>query len=95
MDNEDVIYTHNDITLRNKKEQNFDVCNNMDGLIIKLSDLSQREKDKYYMILLYMKDKYFMILLICGNLKKYKKIVTISVNRLTDRRQTCGYQCGG
>ena len=73
MDNEDVIYTHHDITLRSKREQNFDVCNNMDGLIIKLSDLSQREKDKYYMILLYMKDKYFMILLICGILKNIRK----------------------
>ena len=49
-----------------QKEQKFAICNKMDGLIIKLSEISQREKDKHYMILLYMKDKYFMM----WNLKK-------------------------
>ena len=48
------IIIYNAIVLSYRKEWNFAICNNMDGL----SEISQTEKDKYY-----------MISLLCGNQK--------------------------
>ena len=54
MDKEDGYYvnsiSHNEILFSHKKEPNFAICSNMDGLgSIMLSEISQREKDKYCM----------------------------------------------
>ena len=44
-------HTHNVILLSHKKELNFYICNNMDGLEgIMLSEISQKEKEKYCML---------------------------------------------
>ena len=51
MDKEDVVYIYNGILLSHKKEQNHAICSNrMDLEIIILSEVSQKEKDKYHMI---------------------------------------------
>ena len=51
MDKKDVVYIHNGILLSCKKEQNFAICSNMDGLEgIMLSEISQTENDKYCII---------------------------------------------
>ena len=42
-------HTHNEILLSHKKEQNNAICSNMIKLeIIILSEVSQKEKDKYH-----------------------------------------------
>ena len=42
---------HNGILLSHKKEQNNAICSNMDDLVIFiLSEVSQKEKDKYHII---------------------------------------------
>ena len=47
------VYIHNGILLIHKKEQNNAICSNMDGTRDShLSEISQKEKDKYHMILL-------------------------------------------
>ena len=45
-----VIDVHNGILLGHKKECNFAIYHNMDRLSIMLSEISQTEKDKCYMI---------------------------------------------
>ena len=57
MAKEDVIHTHththtdNGILFIQKKEESLSTCDNMDGpLGFMLSEISQTEKDKYYMI---------------------------------------------
>ena len=46
-----MVYTYNGILLSRKKERNYAICSNlMDLEIIILNDVSQTEKDKYYMI---------------------------------------------
>ena len=46
-------HTENGILLNNKKEGNFAICTNTDGLEgIMLSEMTQTEKDKHCMILL-------------------------------------------
>ena len=37
-------------TTKTKKEQNNAICSNMDGTIDTLSEVSQKDKDKYHMI---------------------------------------------
>ena len=49
MDKKDVVYIHNGPLFSQEKEQNEAICSNMDTLTI-LSEVSQKEKDKYYMI---------------------------------------------
>jgi len=46
-----VVYTYNRILFILKKEGNPTICDNMDGT--ELSEVSQSQKDKYCMILLY------------------------------------------
>ena len=50
MDKEDMEYTHTDNgqLLSHEKEWNFDICNIMESIM--LSEISQIEKEKYYMI---------------------------------------------
>ena len=43
-------YIHSGILLRRKKEWNFAICNDMDGLGIALSEISHSEKDKHCML---------------------------------------------
>ena len=46
-------HLYNGILLGHKKEENFTLCESMDGPEnIVLSEISQSEKDKYHMILL-------------------------------------------
>ena len=45
-----MVYIHNGILLSHKKKQNNVICNNMDGIIDSLSEVSQKEKDKYHMM---------------------------------------------
>ena len=45
-----VIDIHNGILLSHKKECNFAIYHKMDSLSIMLSEISQMEKDKCYMI---------------------------------------------
>ena len=51
MDKEDVAHIFNGILLSHKKEWNNAICSNMDGPreIIVLSEVRQKEKDKYHM----------------------------------------------
>ena len=50
---EDMLHTHNGILLSQQKEQNNAIWSNMDGpRDYILSEVSQKEKDKYHMILL-------------------------------------------
>ena len=41
-------HTHNGILLSHKKEGNSAICNNLEGIM--LSEISQIEKDKYYIL---------------------------------------------
>ena len=51
MDKEAVVHIHNGILLSHKEEQNSAICGNMMDLEdIMLSEISQTEKDKYYII---------------------------------------------
>ena len=51
MDEEDVLYIHNGILLSHKKNEIMSFAATwMDLEIIMLSEISQKEKDKYYMI---------------------------------------------
>ena len=53
MDKDDAEHTYNGILLCREKEQNNAICSNMMQLeIIILSEVSQKEKDKYHKILL-------------------------------------------
>ena len=46
-----MVYIHNGILHSHKKEQNNAICSNMEELeILVLSEVSQKEKDKYHMI---------------------------------------------
>ena len=47
-----MVYIHNGILLTHKIEQNNAICSNMDGTRDSHSDVSQKEKDKYHMILI-------------------------------------------
>ena len=48
MDKEDEVHTYSETLLSHKKEWNFAICNNLDGLEdIVPSEVSQTEKDKY------------------------------------------------
>ena len=51
MDKEDVVHIYSGILLSHRKEWNKAICSNIDatGIII-LSEVSQKEKDKYHMI---------------------------------------------
>ena len=52
MDKEDVVHIHNGILLSHKKERNNGICSNLDAMqleIITLSEVCQKEKDKYHM----------------------------------------------
>ena len=59
---EDVIHTHthNGILFNDKKERNFAICSNMDGLGGHYANNNKSEKCQTE------KDKYCMISLICG-----------------------------
>ena len=51
MDKKDVVHIYNGILLSHKKEQNNVICSNVDATrIIILSEVSQKEKDKYHII---------------------------------------------
>ena len=50
MDKEDVVHIHNGILLSHKKEQNNAIYNHMDETRNSVSEVSQKEKDKYHMI---------------------------------------------
>ena len=51
MDKEDVVPIYNGILFSHKKERNNATCSNMDGTRdYHLSEVSQKEKDKYHMI---------------------------------------------
>ena len=43
-------HTHNGKLIRHKKEQNFAICSNMDGLGGYYANWNKSEKDKYCMI---------------------------------------------
>ena len=48
---EDVVQIYNEILLSFKKEQNNAICSNMNGLEkITLSEVNQKDKNKYHMI---------------------------------------------
>ena len=49
MDKKDVVYIHTMDHYSARKKQNNAICSNTDTLTI-LSEVSQKEKDKYYMI---------------------------------------------
>ena len=55
MDKEDMVYIHNGILLSHKKEWNFAICSNMDGLAGYYAKWNKSEKNKY-----------FILSLICG-----------------------------
>ena len=58
MDKEDVVCIYNGILLSHKKNKIMPLAATwIDVEIIILSDISWKEKDKYYMILFYMKSK--------------------------------------
>lgn len=46
-----MLYIKNNKVFNCKKEGNPDICNNMGGSDIMLSEISQTKKDKHYMIL--------------------------------------------
>ena len=51
-DKQNIVYTHNGIVFSLKKEQNFDICCNMDdpwGHYAKKNKWNRPEKDKYFM----------------------------------------------
>ena len=48
MDKEDVVHTHNGKPPRHKNEWNNAICSDIDEII--LSEVSQKEKDKCYMV---------------------------------------------
>ena len=51
---EDVVHIYNEILLIHEKEQNKAICSNMNGPRNRqLSEVSQREKDKYMILLIY------------------------------------------
>ena len=51
MDYENVMHIHSGILLSHKKEQSNAICSNMDELETLIpSKVSQKEKDKHYMI---------------------------------------------
>ena len=51
MDYEDVVHIQDGILLSHKKEQNNAICSNMGELeTLMLSEVNQKEKDKYHMI---------------------------------------------
>ena len=45
-----MVYIHNRILLSTKNEQNNAICPNMDGTRDSHTELSQKEKDKHYMV---------------------------------------------
>ena len=49
MDKEDVVHIYNGILLSHKKERNWVICRDADGLIesVVQSEVSQNEKNKY------------------------------------------------
>ena len=53
----DVVYIHNGILLRHKKEWNNAICSNMDGPRDYHTKWSQTEKDKYQWYHLYVESK--------------------------------------
>ena len=58
LDKEDVVDLYNGILLSHKKEQNNAICSNIDDLeMIILSEVSEREKDKYHVISLSVESK--------------------------------------
>ena len=84
MGKEDVVHTYNGILLSHKKNEIMPFAATwMDLQIIILSEVSQKEKDKYC-----------MISLICGILKI--QLVKITKKKQTHkyREQTSGYQWG-
>ena len=54
MNKDDVLHTHNEILFSHKKEQNNAICSStgqqMQLEIIVLSEVSQKEKDRYHAI---------------------------------------------
>ena len=51
---EDVVHIYNEILLIHEKEQNKAICSNMNGPRNRqLSEVSQREKDRYMILLIY------------------------------------------
>ena len=53
MDKEDMIHTYNGLLFNHKKEQNNDICSNVDGpRDCHTGEVSQTQKDKYRTILL-------------------------------------------
>ena len=73
MDKENVVHTYNGILLSHKKEWNNAICSNVDGPWDYHIKWSQKEKDKYHMISLYVESK------IC-----HKWTYLRNRNRLTD-----------
>ena len=48
MSRDDVVHKYKGILLSHKRERNNAICSNMDATIL-LSEISQKEKDKYHM----------------------------------------------
>ena len=46
MDSEDVVYIYNGILLGHKKEQNFAICNNMNGLGVYYTNWNKSDRDR-------------------------------------------------
>ena len=78
-----MVYVNNGILLSHKKEWNFAICNNMDGLGGYYAKWNKSEKDKYCMIS-YVESE------------KIPKQVNITKKKQTHkyREQTSGYQWG-
>ena len=54
MDKEDVVHIYKGILISHKKEQNHAICSNLEVLeIIILSEVSQTEKDKSHIDIIY------------------------------------------
>ena len=84
MDKEDVVHIYNGILLSHKKEQNFAICSNVYDLEgIMWNGISQKEKDKHYMMPLFVESKNIQQTSEYDKKKRW-------LNRY--REQTSGYQ---
>ena len=84
MDKEDVVYTYNGILLSHKKDWNFAICSNMNGLGGHSTKWNKQRKINTVWYHLYVESK------------KYNKLVNIINKKQTHRyrEQNNGYQRG-
>ena len=86
-DKEDVVHTYNGILLSHKKEWNNAINSNKDGLeTVKVSEVSQKEKDKYIISLMWNLQKWYR----WTCLQKRNRITDIEKKLMIDKESELG-----